>query len=365
MNPTKLIIIGGFLGAGKTSLILALAKKLIAGGKKIAVITNDQSSDLVDTEYLIANGLGVLAVEGSCFCCNFDEFASKIAQQQSRADLDVILCEPVGSCTDLIATIFKPLAEGKAAIGSFRLAPFTVTADAKRVLRLMENERRGELTEVNYLCRKQLEEAAVISLGKADLYDGDTLARCGDYIRSAFPGAKLLCTSAADGTNLDALLAELGGGFDPLAAPSLELDYDRYAAAEAELGWCNISARLTNASPAQVPLAPLVRGYMRNAAARLPGGSMTAHFKCHIVTAAGFFKASMVETGGEILISGDEGLVLPEGGAAGFIINARIAASPDALLGACTGALDGTGVLAEVLASDCFSPARPSPTYRM
>ena len=109
MMSTELIIVGGFLGSGKTTSILSIAKYLLNSGKKIGIVTNDQGSDLVDTNFLEKFGLTVLEVTGGCFCCNFDEFIRKIRDLAEDEMPDVILAEPVGSCTDLIATIFKPI----------------------------------------------------------------------------------------------------------------------------------------------------------------------------------------------------------------------------------------------------------------
>ena len=51
-NKTDLILVGGFLGAGKTSLLWEVAKRLNEKGHKVGLITNDQASELVDTSFL-------------------------------------------------------------------------------------------------------------------------------------------------------------------------------------------------------------------------------------------------------------------------------------------------------------------------
>lgn len=139
MNKIKLAVIGGFLGAGKTTVILGLAKKLIEQGKKVGIVTNDQGSNLVDTNFLKAGGFPVLEVAGGCFCCNFGEFTEKV-NTLARTELpDIILAEPVGSCTDLVATIFRPFQLKRA--NEFSLSPLCVIVDPKRVKRLMLGEK--------------------------------------------------------------------------------------------------------------------------------------------------------------------------------------------------------------------------------
>ena len=153
MKKPRLIVVGGFLGAGKTTCILKLSKRLINEGKKIGIVTNDQGSSLVDTNFLASEGLDVLEVTGGCFCCNFDEFAMKVERLAEEGLPDVILAEPVGSCTDLVATIFKPLQFDNAR--KFDLSPLSVVVDPKRVKKLMMDKGRSLFPdEINYLFHK-------------------------------------------------------------------------------------------------------------------------------------------------------------------------------------------------------------------
>ena len=63
---TRLTLIGGFLGAGKTTLINKLAERFISDRKRIGVITNDQGKYLIDTEFVKVRGIDVEEVTGSC-----------------------------------------------------------------------------------------------------------------------------------------------------------------------------------------------------------------------------------------------------------------------------------------------------------
>ena len=66
-----IVLVGGFLGAGKTSLILAAARILEARGLRCAVILNDQGKELVDTSLAAAQRILAREVTGGCFCCRF------------------------------------------------------------------------------------------------------------------------------------------------------------------------------------------------------------------------------------------------------------------------------------------------------
>ena len=107
MKQCRIILVGGFLGAGKTTLIWRVAERLMSVGKGVGLITNDQAPELVDSELLRRQNLAVSEVAGSCFCCNFNGFTDAVKQVSEGADY--VLSEPVGSCADLSATILQPL----------------------------------------------------------------------------------------------------------------------------------------------------------------------------------------------------------------------------------------------------------------
>ncbi|RPJ19982.1 MAG: cobalamin synthesis protein P47K, partial [Planctomycetaceae bacterium] len=104
MKKVQLVFVGGFLGAGKTMLLWRAAELLAKRGKRVGLITNDQAPDLVDTKWLAGKGLNVREVAGSCFCCNFKGLIDAAVDLRSL-HVDVLIGEPVGSCTDLSATI--------------------------------------------------------------------------------------------------------------------------------------------------------------------------------------------------------------------------------------------------------------------
>ena len=104
-----MILIGGFLGAGKTTLLARSAEALAARGRRVGLITNDQAANLVDTELLRQTGQTVREVSGACFCCAFNKLLYVCDNLIAQSNPDVILGEPVGSCTDLSATVLQPI----------------------------------------------------------------------------------------------------------------------------------------------------------------------------------------------------------------------------------------------------------------
>src|SRR5450631_3399681 len=156
------VMVGGFLAAGKTTLILAAVRELEKRGLKCAVILNDQGDDLVDTRYAAAQGVRTGEVRGGCFCCRLSDLVDSLDALLVHAP-DVIFAEPVGSCTDLSATVFHPLLDYNL---KFRMAPLSVLVDPGRWQALSKKADEDLL----FLFRNQIEEADLVVFTKADTY---------------------------------------------------------------------------------------------------------------------------------------------------------------------------------------------------
>src|ERR1700730_6498015 len=90
----RFIMVGGLLGAGKTTSMARLARHYMDQGKRVGIVTNDQAQDLVDTHSLREQGFPVEEVAGACFCCKFDDLLSKVGTLETDRHPDVILAEP-------------------------------------------------------------------------------------------------------------------------------------------------------------------------------------------------------------------------------------------------------------------------------
>src|SRR6187551_247847 len=136
-TPTKAryIMIGGFLGAGKTTAVATLAQRLTDRGLRVGLITNDQGSELVDTAMLRAKGFATEEIPGGCFCCRFNSLVDAAAKLTKTTLPDAFIAEPVGSCTDLVATVTYPL---RRLYGDeFTIAPLSVLLDPVRARRVL------------------------------------------------------------------------------------------------------------------------------------------------------------------------------------------------------------------------------------
>jgi Ni2+-binding GTPase involved in maturation of urease and hydrogenase len=334
-----LVIVGGFLGAGKTTLILAAARELSKRGMKSAIILNDQGESLVDTQFVRQSGLRAEEVTGGCFCCQFSSLMER-ADQIRQHSPDVIFAEPVGSCTDVVGTIFHPLQEAYAK--SFRLAPFSVCVDPARA---KEIDGRYANPNFAFLFRKQIAEADLVVYTKTDIYPDAPSA----------PNARYVSAKTGKGVAewLDEMFFHQANGTMPVGAKVLDIDYAEYARAEAALTWLNMTASI-ECRPAISPsmlLGPLLD--------RIAAGLQIVHLKATDHADSGFLKAATCSSREEPQIEGD--------------LDASPAISHEILLN--LRAADHTYVAREVVEEsmaevtgrilnhhiDCFSPAPPKP----
>src|SRR5436190_14558724 len=167
MHTFRFIMVGGFLGAGKTTTLGRLARFYMGRGQRVGLVTNDQAQDLVDTHSLREQGFAVEEVAGACFCCKFDDLLDKVGSLETNQRPDIILAEPVGSCTDLIATVVQPLKDLYGA--RFSVGPYPVLFKPSHGLKILRNEAgSGFSPKAAYLFKKQLEEADAVLVNRID-----------------------------------------------------------------------------------------------------------------------------------------------------------------------------------------------------
>jgi len=340
-----IIVVGGFLGSGKTSLILAAARALEERGVRCAVILNDQGDELVDTRFAGAQGMIAREVTGGCFCCRLSDLLETIEELRPQLP-DVIFAEPVGSCTDISATVMGPLREQ---FDRYRLAPFTVLVDRARADDLLNVEADSDMA---FLFQNQLQEADLVCMSKADLHpDADGLA-----------GVKTRWVSAKTGQGVEAWLDEILHGSIEAGQTTLEIDYKRYARAEAALAWVNLSFTLEPVVPASSamiigPLLEQLDEALTEAAVSI------VHLKIFSTSASGWLKAAICGNGEEPKVEGN--LDASPAGRHELLVNLRAKGEPGLVRGVVEERLrqlDGERLDVRL---DCFSPAAPKPERRV
>lgn len=359
----RFVMLGGFLGAGKTTALGRLARQYVAQGKRVGVVTNDQAHDLVDTNTFRNQGLAVEEVPGACFCCRFDDLVSRVGSLEDAEKPDVILAEPVGSCTDLVATVIQPLKDLYG--GRFEVAPYAVLFKPSHGIRILKNQPSGGFSpKAAYIFKKQLEEADAIVINRIDEFEPAALEELASLLAAQYPNTPVLRVSAQTGqgfADLAALLEQKGA----FGRKILEIDYDTYAEGEAELGWLNATARLTSTKPFDLdPLLTAILGSLATVCRNL--GGEVAHLKLIGMDDAGAFAVGNV-------VSNDTAakLSLPSNISpreADLIVNARVAIDPAVLESEVKKVVAAecakVGATAEFRTSQSLRPGRPVPTHR-
>lgn len=357
----RYIMVGGFLGAGKTTTLGQLAKLYQERGLKVGVVTNDQATDLVDTNTLRSQGLHVGEVAGACFCCNFNELMDTIERLGEAGRPDVILAEPVGSCTDLVATVIQPIKQLYDA--EFSIAPYAVILKPSHGHKILRGTPGGFSPKAEYILKKQLEEADLILINRIDELSAADADELESLLRRNHLSTPVLRIAAKTGEGFEALVEFLEQEGD-FGRRVLDIDYDVYAEGEAELGWLNASLHVISEDP--IPLDDLLIGLVESLRQRLrDSGAEPAHLKT-IGLWEGFFGVAN-------LIASDAApeLSLPSRCAvksADVIVNARVACDPEMLEEQVRETVEKVcrklNAKAEFRETQSFRPGRPVPTHR-
>jgi len=364
-SPVKLIFVGGFLGSGKTTALAGIAKRLLGLGKKVGIVTNDQSDNLADTvivrEMLGELGVPIEEVVAGCFCCKFEELIDNIEKILVHKP-DILLGEPVGSCTDFVAAVANPIKIHYQE--AFRFAPFSTMVDPDRVRELLLAETESNFPEeVAYLFGKQLEEADLLVLNKIDLIPEAEVQRLVSVLSGKYPEKEILTISAREGIGIDKWLEILLSGRPGANTVLSQIDYDRYARAEAVLGWLNAAIRIS--SEESFAADEFVRALfmdLRESFKREKGE--IGHLKSVFTSGGKSLWVNLTNLTSDPVVSGGPLAMLSKGS---LILNARVQLSPE-LLGkiirdVLAAVAERYGLNQDIDDLQCFSPAYPNPPH--
>jgi len=366
-SKARYIMIGGFLGAGKTTAVSKLAEHLTRQGLRVGIITNDQGRNLVDTAMLRSQGFTTEEIPGGCFCCRFNSLVEAAEKLTANTSPDVFIAEPVGSCTDLVATVTYPL---RRLYGdNFTVAPVSVLVDPIRAQRIFGLEPGGSFTEkVIYIYNKQIEEADLVVISKCDLLDDQRLESLRHAITAKFPKKEIATISSRNGTNLTPWFDLLLSG-EQSAGIAMEVNYETYADGEALLGWLNCTVQISAAQAFDSD--PFLKDLATQVQQRLQAqNAEVAHLKMTLSHNTGLNEIAVVN-----LVRND---FVPELSLrmespvqdAQLIVNLRAEAAPDILGTIVREALAAASssfptLCATVDHLEHFRPGKPSPTHRI
>ena len=352
----KVILTGGFLGAGKTTLLLTATQHLLTRGKRTGLITNDQAPELVDSTILITNGLKVEEVSGSCFCCNFKGFIDAVQRHNVDENVDYIIAEPVGSCTDLSATIVQPLKQYWS--DKLAVAPLSVLVDPARLTSILDGGNAGLHEDAAYIFRKQLEESDIIVITKTDLLSAEQLNDLVDKTKKSYPDSAVMALSAITGEGVDAWLDEVISRNDA-GNKLVDVDYDIYAHGEAVLGWLNGTVTLEGTADWD----KFITSFMNDLCVRFEKEALPiGHVKAIIEHQCNAIVANFTGEKDTISVRGAVGT----GDKCKLIINARVETTPENLDAIVRETLNAhtAGLTCTEVAWKFLQPGYPTPTYR-
>lgn len=338
-------------------MILNASGRLKKRGKRIGLLTNDQAPDLVDTALLKNLKLDVEEVSGSCFCCNFDGFFESVMKLQKSSQADVILAEPVGSCTDLVSTIIKPFE--KFAEHNYHVAPLSVMVDALKLKEILLNNKTLIHPSSDYIFFKQLEESDVILISKTDIAEKKELEEIKDRLVEKFPIQKVFLVSSKTGEGIDDWLDFVLTESD-IKRQTVEIDYDVYAEGEAVLGWLNWKIELKSEVADWDNTLKGILSELANCFDKREIG--IGHVKILIENKESFNVGNLTGKRNTVTYRGEAGV----GNEAKLTINARVHMEPIKLEKMVEDVLLSTlgSIKMKTLSFNCFSPAYPEPTYK-
>lgn len=362
MKRIKILLLSGFLGAGKTTTALKLISHLESQGLSAVYIANDQGSMLIDTGMGEGKGIATRQVGNGCFCCRFDELMAVVQELITDKQPDVIIAEAVGSCTDLVSTVIRPLKKFYGA--TLEVLPFPVVLDGSRY----KDMQRLLGSRLNYLFSKQIEDAQIICLSKADTIPENAKEDFTAELRRQYPGRPVISYSSQTGAGIDELAETLilTPAMSAETLTALEIDYDTYGAAEADMAWVDISLDLT-AGDQRVCTGTWVRTCLEGLRTHsLLSNRVIGHIKLALGNGKALTKASLVDVHQDIRF--DE---LSEEPIESMValINARVEGEPEEIYALVEEAVmltaSRTGTQVNIREHNAFSPGMPSPVHRI
>lgn len=350
----KIHLLSGFLGSGKTTAIQHACFNLLQQHIKVGVITNDQGIKLVDGNFFESLGIPNKQVTGGCFCCNYNDLDTSIQSLIDANKPDVIFAESVGSCTDIVATVLKPMQylrkDVQVTISTF--------ADVRLLQMILTGKSNPFDENVSYIYHKQLEEATVIVVNKIDLISAEELSEVKELMQEKYSSQILLYLSATDADAIQQWLHTLDSTIY-IQPASLQIDYDTYGDGEAKLAWLDEELTIYNSDDKAIQAAiAIAKGvYQKIQQQQYAIGHLKFMIDENI-------KLSYTAT-----TQPEKRSITNDLSKTTLLINARIQATPELLTGLIKEAIQDIEITTNsqitVNSLSAFQPGYPRPTYRI
>jgi G3E family GTPase len=198
----KITQVAGFLGCGKTTLMLQLSRGLANGGaRKVALVVNEIGEIPVDGKIIEESGMQVKDIGGGCICC---EVAATFAKTLYRLYKDFkpehVLVEPTGVAVPHQVKLAARMGGRDAKIS---LGPAIVLFDATRPAELLDMHMLGQLVTT------QVKDADIIAVSKVDAVDADAVQEATAKVSEINPAAGVLQLSSFTGQGVGELVEQI------------------------------------------------------------------------------------------------------------------------------------------------------------
>lgn len=356
----KLHIVGGFLGSGKTTAITNASKLLMLHGKKVAVVTNDQGKYLVDTSFIGSNDIPTAEVTNGCFCCNFNSLSDQLELLEHTIHPDCIFAESVGSCTDLVATVLKPLQLLKKEL--FDELTFSVFVDSRLLLDYLLGKKLPFSDEIGYIFEKQIEEADLLIINKIDLLSAEDTEILLGLVNAQFDRKILICQSSLNFQHIQNWLTALEN-LPARRRDSLDIDYQIYGKGEADLAWLDEEINIHTADQsAWVRAIQFIESMVDQIKQKQIA---IGHLKFLLKGETFSHKISFTTIPEENWKNKLHSLLISD---VQLMVNSRIKTSPEvarAIVRRGVETISGSGVIVHESQEQAFQPGFPDPTHRI
>ena len=233
----RFMVVSGFLGAGKTTAMIALGEYMDKNYGHIGLIANDLGANLVDTNLTQTSGCTVEEIASGCICYQMDNTIDKIRRLKDRDGCVFIMSDIPGCGVGALDHTYHRLADDCA--DWITLSPFMVVVDPERLRMLLPEKADIHLPEeLVYLMKLQLEEADLVVLNKIDLLTEEEIQRDIDFLKEACPDVPVMAISALKKIGI-AELAEFITTHESALKNFSVRDDEKFAEAETKLTWYN------------------------------------------------------------------------------------------------------------------------------